>query len=174
MEPLKQPQPPPEPRRKCGARMSVRMGPWSSPLPPMPQTYPPIPEDPQMGGPSNTVPVVDPTPQTFVQPPPSGFDNPIPTYPDMTGYDPYMQAVIHNALYPSPYPPAYPTTRYPNYGYQYPAMPQPQPLPPPQIETLNQALERVKQLQRQAEKNEKKTSKIFKKLNKMYRGKKDE
>ncbi|MFS7987836.1 hypothetical protein Hanom_Chr11g01027531 [Helianthus anomalus] len=129
MEPVEQPQPPPEPpRRKGGAHMSVHLGPQSSPLPPLPQTYPPIPEDPQMGRPSNTAPVLDPTPQTFVQPPPSGFDNLIPMYPDMTvydplnptkpidfnyqapSYDPYMQAVVHNALYPPPFPSAYPTT----------------------------------------------------------------
>ncbi|MFS8032239.1 hypothetical protein Hanom_Chr17g01555251 [Helianthus anomalus] len=145
--------------------MSVRMGQWSGSLPPLTQTYPTIPEDPQMGGPSNTVPVVDPTPQTFVQPPSSGFDNPILTYPLTTGYDPfkpttpidfnypapaydpYTQAVIHNALYPSHLPPAYPTTGYPNYGYQYPDVPQPQPQPQPQIEAINQALERAGQLQ---------------------------
>ncbi|XP_022019447.1 formin-like protein 14 [Helianthus annuus] len=157
MEPVEQPQPPPEPlRRKRGARMSVRLGPRSSSLPPLPPTYPPIPEDPQMGGPSNTAPKVDPTLVTFSQPPPpSGFDNPIPTYPDTSrynpfnpstpvdynyqapSYDPYMQTVVHNALYLSPFLPAYPATGYPNYGYQYPVVPQPQ----PQLEAINQVLE---------------------------------
>ncbi|MFS7931926.1 hypothetical protein Hanom_Chr04g00361731 [Helianthus anomalus] len=136
--------------------MSVRLGPWSSPLPPLPPTYPPIPEDAQMGGPSNTAPVVDPTRVTFAQPPPpSGFDNTIPTYPDTSGYnpfspstlvdynyqepsyDPYMQAVAQNAYYPSPFPPAYPAMGYPNYGYPHPVVPQPQPLPPPQLEAIN-------------------------------------
>ncbi|MFS7939316.1 hypothetical protein Hanom_Chr05g00450261 [Helianthus anomalus] len=193
MEPVEQPQPPPEPpRRKHGTRMSMRSGLQSSPLPQLPQTYPPILEDPQMGGPSNTTLVVDPTPATFVQPPPSGFDNLIPTYLDMTGYDalnpttpidynyqapsydPYMQAVVHNALHPSPFPPAYPATGYPNYGYQYPAVPQPKPLPPPQLQALNQALERAEQIQRHAEKTERKTNKFFKKLSKLFEGKKHE
>ncbi|MFS8000104.1 hypothetical protein Hanom_Chr12g01174441 [Helianthus anomalus] len=86
---MEQPQPPPEPpRRKPGACMFVRLGPWSSPLPP---TYPPIPKDPQMGGPSNTTPVVDLTLVTFAQPPPPlGFDNPIPTYPATSGYNPFV------------------------------------------------------------------------------------
>ncbi|MFS8031936.1 hypothetical protein Hanom_Chr17g01551721 [Helianthus anomalus] len=125
-----------------------------------------------MGGPSNTTPVVDPTPLAFAQPlPPLGFDNPIPTYLATSGYnpfepspqvdlnyqgpsyDPYMQAVVHNALYPSPFPPAYPPTGYPSYGYQYPAVPQPHPLPPQQLEAINQALERVEGVQRRAEKS---------------------
>ncbi|XP_021971789.1 extensin-like [Helianthus annuus] len=170
MEPVEQPQPLPaveqqqpplEPlRRKRGARMSMRSGPRSRPLPPLPPTYPPIPKDPQMGRPSNTTPVVDPTPATFAQPPPPiGFDNLIPTYLvtsrynplepstpvdynyQTPPYDPYIQAIVHNALYPSPFPPAYPTTGYLNYGYSYPTVPQPQPLPPPQFEAINQALE---------------------------------
>ncbi|MFS7945027.1 hypothetical protein Hanom_Chr06g00519101 [Helianthus anomalus] len=99
IEPVEQPQPPPAveqpqpphelPRRKPGAPMSVRIGPWSSPLPPLPPSYPPILEDPQMSGPSNTTPMVDTTPTTFAQPPsPVGFDNPIPSYPTTTGYNP--------------------------------------------------------------------------------------
>ncbi|XP_022019701.1 leucine-rich repeat extensin-like protein 3 [Helianthus annuus] len=191
---MEQPQPPPEPpRRKRGARMSMCLGPRSSPLPPLPPTYPPIPEDPQMGGPLNTTAVVDPTPTTFAQPPPPlGIDNPIPTYPATSGYnpfepspligfnykapqyDPYMQAVAQNAYYPSSFPPAYPPTGYPNYGYQYPAVPQPQPLPLQQLEAINQTLERVENVQRKAEKNEKKTGKFFKKLTKLIKGKKDE
>ncbi|MFS7919461.1 hypothetical protein Hanom_Chr03g00212931 [Helianthus anomalus] len=143
MEPAEQPQPPSQPRKPRGARMLVRAGQWSSSLPPLPQTYPTITEDPQRGGPSNSEPVVDPLQQSFAQQPPLGFDNPIPTYPDVTGYDasysatlmdynytapsydPYLQAVMHNALYPSPFPPAYPNVGYPNYGYQYPLVPQP-------------------------------------------------
>ncbi|MFS7988081.1 hypothetical protein Hanom_Chr11g01030381 [Helianthus anomalus] len=145
-----------------------------------------------MGGPSNVVLVVDLTSQNFVQPPPSGFDNPIPTYPDTTGYnpfnpsmpidynyqapayDPYLQVVVYNALYPSPFPHAYLATRYPNYGYKYPVVPQLQPHPPSQIEAINQALERVEQIQRQAEKTKRKINKFFKKLSKLVRGKKDE
>ncbi|MFS7986604.1 hypothetical protein Hanom_Chr11g01012311 [Helianthus anomalus] len=104
-----------------------------------------------MSRPSNVAPVINTTPATFApQPHPVGFENPIPTYPYVTGYnpfepqastgynyqppayDPYIEAVAYNALYPSPFPPTYPTG-YPTYGYQYPP-PQahPQPQPPPQ------------------------------------------
>ncbi|MFS8017547.1 hypothetical protein Hanom_Chr15g01381691 [Helianthus anomalus] len=116
MESVEQPQLPPLPRKPRGAHMSVRAGQWSGSLPPLPSIYPIIPKDPQMGGPSNTEPVVE-----LPQLPPLGFDNPIPTYPDTTGYntsflasmdfnypapsyDPYMQVVVHNALYPSSFP----------------------------------------------------------------------
>ncbi|XP_022030772.1 extensin-like [Helianthus annuus] len=93
--------------------------------------YPYIPEDPQIGGPSNPAPVIDTTPATFAPPPPpTGFENPIPTYPAATGYNPfepsasmgynyrepsynpYAEAIVYNVLYPSPFPPAYPI------GYQ--------------------------------------------------------
>ncbi|MFS7952687.1 hypothetical protein Hanom_Chr07g00609871 [Helianthus anomalus] len=115
--------------------MTVRGGPRIS-SPHSSHNYPPIPEDPQMGGPSNVAPVIDTTPATFAPPPPMGFENPIPTYPSATGYnpfepqapmgynyqasayDPYVEATVHNALYPSPFPPAYPTG-YPAYGYSF-------------------------------------------------------
>ncbi|MFS8034510.1 hypothetical protein Hanom_Chr17g01582001 [Helianthus anomalus] len=122
-----------------------------------------------------------------------GFDNPIPMYSDMTGYDtsytatpvdynysapsydPYLQVVVHNALCPSSFSPTCLNTRYPNYGYQYPIVPQQQP-PPHQahIEAINQALERAEQIQRQVERNERRTSKIFKKLSKIIKGRKDD
>ncbi|XP_021985010.1 leucine-rich repeat extensin-like protein 2 [Helianthus annuus] len=129
------PQPPPEPpRRRRNARISVRGGPrFSSPQ--ASSNYPLIPEDPQMGGPSHVVPEIDVTPATFApSPPPMGYENPIPTYPGPTGYnlfepqaptgynyqpptyDLYIEAVNYNALYPSPFPPAYPTG-YPVQGY---------------------------------------------------------
>ncbi|MFS8034066.1 hypothetical protein Hanom_Chr17g01576821 [Helianthus anomalus] len=60
-EPPKQPpQPPPEPpRRRRNARMSVRGGlRFSSPQ--ASSTYPPIPKDPQMGGPSHAMPEMIP------------------------------------------------------------------------------------------------------------------
>ncbi|MFS7964163.1 hypothetical protein Hanom_Chr08g00746981 [Helianthus anomalus] len=97
--------------------MSVRVREWSRSLLPLPPSYPPIPEDPQMGGPSNTTPVTEPTPM--------GFDNHIPTYPNLTRYDssyvivvadytypapsyhPYIQSVTQNALYLPPFLPAY-------------------------------------------------------------------
>ncbi|MFS8023189.1 hypothetical protein Hanom_Chr16g01448521 [Helianthus anomalus] len=166
-----QPPPPPlEPsRRRRNARMSGHGGPhFSSPY--ASNTYPTILQDPQMGGPSNPAPVIDTTQATFAQPPPPmGFENPIPTYPAATGYnpfepttsmgynyqapsyDPYAKAIVHNTLYPSPFPPAYPTG-YPAYGYQYPAPPPPQPQPqllPQQMEVLTQALGRVDDMERE-------------------------
>ncbi|XP_022041116.1 proline-rich protein HaeIII subfamily 1-like [Helianthus annuus] len=84
-EPPQQP-PPKPPRRRRNARMSVRGGPrFSSPQ--GSSSYPPIPEDPQMGGPSHAVPEDDPPPVSAVAPPPPpvGFENPIPTYPGSSG-----------------------------------------------------------------------------------------
>ncbi|XP_035845263.1 leucine-rich repeat extensin-like protein 2 [Helianthus annuus] len=137
--PQQPPQPPPEPpRRRRNARMSVRGGPrFSSPQ--ASSTYPPIHEDPQMGGPSHAVLENNPPPVTFAPPsPPMGYENPIPTYPGSPGYnpfeyqapaqDPYLKAAQYNALYPSPFPPTYPTG-YPAQGYQYPPYQQ-QPPPP--------------------------------------------
>ncbi|MFS8009956.1 hypothetical protein Hanom_Chr14g01291371 [Helianthus anomalus] len=103
-------------------------------------TYPPIPEDPQMGGPSHAVPENDPPTISFSPPPPPpvGFEKPIPTYPGSSGYnpfeyptpsdygyqalaqDPYLEAAQFIALYPSPFPPVYPTG-YPVQGYQCPS-----------------------------------------------------
>ncbi|XP_022018839.1 leucine-rich repeat extensin-like protein 5 [Helianthus annuus] len=110
--------------------------------------YPPLYEDPQMGGPSNAVSEVDSAP--VAPPPPMGYENPIPSYPGAAGYnpfeqpaysgynynnapavDPYIKAANYNALYPGPFPATYPTG-YPVYGYQYPPPPQPQPQQPPQ------------------------------------------
>ncbi|XP_022019251.1 leucine-rich repeat extensin-like protein 5 [Helianthus annuus] len=147
--PQQPPQPPPEPpSRRRNARMFVQGGPRFSSLKAS-STYPPIPEDPQMGGPSHTVPENDPPPVTFaLPPPPVGYENPIPTYPGLSGYnlfeyqapsgyeyqapaqDPYLEAAQFNAPYPSPFPPVYPTG-YPVQGYQYP--PYQQQPPPPQI-----------------------------------------
>ncbi|XP_022040891.1 extensin-like [Helianthus annuus] len=88
--PQQPPQPPPEPpRRRRNARMSVRGGPrFSSPR--GSSSYPPIPEDPQMGGPSNAAPEDNPPQASYAPPMPLvGFDNPIPTYPGSSGYNPY-------------------------------------------------------------------------------------
>ncbi|KAJ0469117.1 hypothetical protein HanIR_Chr14g0704411 [Helianthus annuus] len=125
--------------------------PWSGSLLPLPSSYPSIPEDTQMSGPSNTAPITE-SPST-------GYDNPIPTYLNLTGsdttytaaatdynypapsYDPYMQAVIQNDLYPPTFPPSYQNPGYPNPGYLYPVIPQP-PQPPPQqqlpLKVINQ------------------------------------
>ncbi|MFS7954210.1 hypothetical protein Hanom_Chr07g00627591 [Helianthus anomalus] len=143
--------------------MSVRGGPRIS-SPQASCNYPPIPEDPQMGGPSHAVLEIDTTPATFAPPPPPmGFENPIPTYPEMIGYnpfkpqaptgynyqspayDPYVEAVTFNALYPSSFPPAYPTG-YPVQGYQCPPFqPQPQPQLPPQ-QQQQEILQRVEEV----------------------------
>ncbi|XP_035836091.1 extensin-like [Helianthus annuus] len=130
--PQQPPQPPPEPpRRRRNARMSVRGG----------------PQDPQMGGPSNTAPEDNPPQASYAPPmPPVGFDNPIPTYPGSSGYnpygdpsgyplgygthDPYLTAAQYHHLYPSTYPPM-PPTDYPIQGYQYPPY---QPLPSQQLQ----------------------------------------
>ncbi|XP_022007939.1 extensin-like [Helianthus annuus] len=71
------PLPPPKPPiRRRNARISVRGGPRIS-SPQASSNYPPIPEDPQMGGPSHAAPEIDTTPATFAPPPPPmGFENP--------------------------------------------------------------------------------------------------
>ncbi|MFS7970376.1 hypothetical protein Hanom_Chr09g00820261 [Helianthus anomalus] len=74
--------------------MSIRIGEWSGSLPPLPPSYPPIPEDPQIGGPSNT--------SHITEPPPTGFDNPIPTYPNMIGYDSSYATATTDYTYPAP------------------------------------------------------------------------
>ncbi|XP_021995469.1 leucine-rich repeat extensin-like protein 5 [Helianthus annuus] len=138
-------QPPPEPprRRRSDARMSVRGGfHFSTPQHSSGSHYPPLYEDPQMGGPSNPVSEVE---SAQVAPPPShmGYDYPIPSnagaaaynpfeQPVHIGYnyynapdvDPYLVAANYNALHPEgPYRAPY-QTGYPAYGYQYPPPPQ--------------------------------------------------
>ncbi|XP_022003288.1 extensin-like [Helianthus annuus] len=150
-----------------------------------------------MGGPSNVVPEIDITPATFAPPPhPMGFENPILTYPDTTRYNPFepqaptcynyqppaydpYKAVNYNALYPSPFPPAY-LTGYPAYGYQYPSsqsLPQPQPPPqqqqPPQPQQL-EISQRVQNTERKVERGEEKTHKFLKGLAKFIKGKKND
>ncbi|XP_021980084.1 extensin-like [Helianthus annuus] len=129
-------QPPEPPRRKRNARMSVRGGPqFVSPR--GSSSYPPIPEDPQLGESSRTVTEVN-LPSVSHAPfqPPLGFDNPIPTYPGSSGYnpsgypsdygtqDPYHTPAQYHHHYPSSYPPLYPT-RYPAQDSQYPPYQQP-------------------------------------------------
>ncbi|XP_021996134.1 uncharacterized protein LOC110893331 [Helianthus annuus] len=151
--PLEQQLPPEPPRRRRGARMYVRGGlHFSTPQHSSNNNYPPLYEDPQIGGPSNAVSEVD---SALVEPAPQiGYDNPIPSYPGAAGYNPYEQqaysgynynnvlavdlyieATNYNALYPGPFPATYPTG-YPAYGYQYPPPPQPQQQQPqpPQIQ----------------------------------------
>ncbi|MFS7984514.1 hypothetical protein Hanom_Chr11g00987331 [Helianthus anomalus] len=159
--------------------MSVRGGVRIS-TPQNSSNYPPIFEDPQMGGPSNTVPKIDTAPATFSPPPPPVvYENLIPAYRDTTGYnpfepqahtgynyqqpayDPYVEAVNYNALYRSPFPPAYPTG-YPAYGYQYPQpqtqqQPQQQPQPPPQQPQTQEILQRLEEVEHRVEERERKT-----------------
>ncbi|MFS8007303.1 hypothetical protein Hanom_Chr14g01259421 [Helianthus anomalus] len=169
--------------------MSVRGGlRFSSPQ--ASSNYPPIPEDAKMGGPSQAVPEIDTTPVAFAPPPPPmGYENPIPTYPGSTGYnpfvpqaltgyeyqapayDPYVEAANFNALYPSPFPLAYPTG-YPVKGYQYPSYQQ-QPQPPPQQPQMQEILQKLEEVEHRAEERERKTHKFLKDLANFIKGKKN-
>ncbi|MFS8002058.1 hypothetical protein Hanom_Chr13g01197661 [Helianthus anomalus] len=129
--------------------MDVRVCGFSFQHPQYSSNYPPLYEDPQMGGPSNSVSEVDFAPVAPALPP-MGYENAIPMYPDADGYNPfeqptysgynynnapavdsYIEASNFNAFYPGPFPLTYPTG-YPAYGYQYPPPPQPQQQQPPQ------------------------------------------
>ncbi|XP_021995432.1 extensin-2-like [Helianthus annuus] len=181
------PQPPPEPLRQLrNARMSVRGGlRFSSPR--GSSSYPPIPEDPQMGGPSNAAPEIEPPPASYAPPePPMGFDNPIPTYPGSSRYnpfenpsgypsdyvsqDPYLTATLYHHLYPSSYPPVLPTG-YPVLGYQYPPYPQPPP-PQQQQQQTQEILERLDRVEHKARKNKEKHNSFMKGLANLIKGKK--
>ncbi|MFS7906006.1 hypothetical protein Hanom_Chr01g00054331 [Helianthus anomalus] len=133
--------------------------------------YPPLHEEPEMGGPSVQVSEVNSAP---VAPPPSGFDNPIPAYTGPATYnpfgppayptynyveDPYQVAsnyLAHNpeGPYGTPWGMGYPTS-----GYQVPAQPplqhQPPRFSPPEQEDLRQRLDRVERnFQRERRKNQ--------------------
>ncbi|XP_021971414.1 leucine-rich repeat extensin-like protein 3 [Helianthus annuus] len=181
-EPPQQP-PPVPPRRRRNARISVRVGPrFSSPQ--GSSSYPPILEDPQMGGPSHAVLENDPPPVSHAPPPPMGFDNPIPTYPGSSGYnpfenpsgypsdygtqDPYLTAAQYHRLYPSSYPPVYPTG-YPVHGYQY--LPYQQPPPPLQVQT-EEILQRLDRVEQEASETKKKHNTFLKGLASLIKGKK--
>ncbi|XP_021975053.1 circumsporozoite protein-like [Helianthus annuus] len=112
MEPAdQQPQPPPQPRKPRGSR-SPYQGPneWdqcfnqftfvNTPPYPHPQTPSPPQEDEPME-PADQQPQPPPQPRKpRGSPTPMDYNYPAPSY------DPYLQAVMHNALYPSPFPPA--------------------------------------------------------------------
>ncbi|KAJ0451568.1 hypothetical protein HanHA300_Chr15g0569011 [Helianthus annuus] len=95
--------PPPEPsRRRRSAPMSMRGG-FHFSTPQTSSNYPPIFEDPQMGGPLNAVSEVDSAPITPTPPPlPMGFENPIPAYPDTTGYNPFEPQTYTGYNYHAP------------------------------------------------------------------------
>ncbi|MFS7980353.1 hypothetical protein Hanom_Chr10g00938431 [Helianthus anomalus] len=95
--PVEQPPPEPSRRRRSNARMSVRGGVRiSTPQPSSGSHYPPLHEDPQMGGPSNPILEADSAP---VAPPPLGFGNPIPTYAGSATYNPIEQTTHTNYNY---------------------------------------------------------------------------
>ncbi|XP_022019571.1 heterogeneous nuclear ribonucleoprotein U-like protein 1 [Helianthus annuus] len=135
-----------------------------------------------MGGPSHATPENDPPPVSYAPPPPPvGFDNPIPTYPGSSGYkpfeyptsvgygthDPYLTAAQYNALYPSSYPPVYPTG-YLVQGYQYPPYQQP---PPPQQVQTEEIMERLDRVERKADESNKKHNSFLKGLASLIKGK---
>ncbi|XP_022024728.1 annexin A11-like [Helianthus annuus] len=143
-----------------------------------------------MGGPSNAAPEIDPPPASYAPPqPPMGFDNPIPTYPGSSGYnpfentsgypsdygnqDPYLTATQYHHLYPSSYPQVHPTG-YPVQGYQYRPYQQPPPLQ--QLQQLQQQtqeiLERLDRVEQKARKKEKEHSSFMKGLANVNKGKK--
>ncbi|XP_035838739.1 leucine-rich repeat extensin-like protein 5 [Helianthus annuus] len=143
--------------------------------------YPPLYEDPQMGGPSNPVSEVDSTPVAPPPPPHMGYDNPIPSYTGAAAYNPFEQpaylAVHYNALHPEgPFQAAYPTG-YPPYGYQYPPHPQPQPQQqpqPPQFQPPQQheILQLLHEVEQQVEEERRSRRGLLKGLEKLIKGKK--
>ncbi|XP_022040583.1 extensin-like [Helianthus annuus] len=190
-----QPLPPKPSRRRRTARMSVRGGfHFNTPQHSSNSNYPPLYEDPQMGGLSNAVSEVDSAP---VAPAPHmGYENPIPSYPGAAGYtlfeqqaysgykynnapavDPYIEAVNYNALYPRPFLATYPTG-YPAYGYQYPLPPQPQqqqqPPQPPQIQPPQQQeiLQRLHEVEQRVDKERRSRRGLLKGLANLIKGKK--
>ncbi|MFS7927520.1 hypothetical protein Hanom_Chr04g00310111 [Helianthus anomalus] len=137
-----------------------------------------------MGGPLNPMQEDNPPLVSLAPPPPMGFDNPIPTYPGPSGYnpfgnpsgypsdygnrDPYLTAAGYNALYPSPYPPIYPTG-YLVQGYQYPPYQQP---PPPHQEQTQEILQRLDRVEHEANETKKKHNNFLKGLASLIKGKK--
>ncbi|KAJ0795695.1 hypothetical protein HanPI659440_Chr04g0153441 [Helianthus annuus] len=76
--------------------MSVRGGVRiSTPQPSSGSHYPPLHEDPQMGGPSNPVSEVDSAPVA----PPLGFGNTLPAYASSAAYNPFEQPAHTNYNY---------------------------------------------------------------------------
>ncbi|KAJ0834948.1 hypothetical protein HanRHA438_Chr16g0749481 [Helianthus annuus] len=185
-------QPPPEPlrRRRSNARMSMRGGVRiSTPQPSSGSHYPPLHEDPQMGGPLYPVSEVDFAP---VAPPPLGFGNPIPAYagsaaynpfdqPAHTNYnyaevDPYQAAWDYNALHPEgPYGAPW-GVGYPAYGYQQPPPPQPPHQQPPQPQLIpperqQEVLERLSQVEREVQAERRNNRGFFRGLASLIKGK---
>ncbi|MFS8027125.1 hypothetical protein Hanom_Chr16g01494961 [Helianthus anomalus] len=175
-------------RKRSNARMSMRGGVRiSTPQPSSGSHYPPLHEEPQMGGPSNPIPEVNSAPVA----PPLGFDNPIPAYAGSAAYnpfeqpahthynygdvDPYQAAWDYNALHPEgPYGGPW-TTGYPTYGYQRPPPPQPQYQTPQQqlipLDRQQEVLERLNQVEREVQRDRKERQGFFKGLAGLIKGK---
>ncbi|XP_035840202.1 trithorax group protein osa-like [Helianthus annuus] len=166
--PQQPPQPLPEPpRRRRNAHMS-RTPSWV---------------DPQTAAPEANPPQASYAPHQ----PPVGFDNPIPTYPGSSGYnpygdpsgypsgygthDPYLTPAQYHHLYPSTYPPMHPA-EYPIQGYQYP----PYQLPPPQQlqqqQQTQEILERLDKVEHKTKKNKERHNSFMKGLANLIKGKK--
>ncbi|KAJ0863174.1 hypothetical protein HanPSC8_Chr12g0526861 [Helianthus annuus] len=138
--PVHQAPPDPPRRERTGARMSTRGGDFhfSTPHHSSGSYSPPLPEDPQMGGPSNHPAEVNSAP-VAPPPPPFGYDNPISTYAGSTAYnlfeqpanthynyigvDPYVEAAEnYHALHPEvPYETPW-GMGYSTHGYPIPAL----------------------------------------------------
>ncbi|KAF5772996.1 hypothetical protein HanXRQr2_Chr13g0583721 [Helianthus annuus] len=180
-------------RRRTGARISARR--WdfhfSTPRHSSGSHYPPLHEDPQMGGPSNPAAEVNSAP-VAPPPPPFGYDNPIPTYAGSTAYnpfeqpahthynyigvDPYIEAAAnYHALHPEvPYETPW-GMGYSTHGYPIPARPpaqhlsqQPRFSPPEQEEILH----RLNMVERDFEEERKNNRGFLKGLANLLKGKK--
>ncbi|XP_022041564.1 leucine-rich repeat extensin-like protein 5 [Helianthus annuus] len=176
-----QPAPPQPPRRRrTGARISVRTGDFhfSSPRQSSASHYPPHQENPQMGGPSQPV---------APQPPPMGFDNPIPAYTSTMAYNPFEPPVRNNYNYAEADP--YMVTAnyntqgpygdpwgigYPTHGYPIPPRPivraqsQPPRFSPPEHEEI---LQRLDYVEREFHKERRERETFFQGLTSLIKGK---
>ncbi|MFS7982806.1 hypothetical protein Hanom_Chr10g00967121 [Helianthus anomalus] len=163
--------------------MSARAGDFhfSSPRQSSGSHYPPLQEDSQMGGPSNPA---------APQPPPMGFDYPIPAYTGSMAYnpfeqpahikygyaeaDPYMVAANYNALHPEgPYGAPW-GVGYLTHGYQIPATPiirqqsQPPRFSPQEREEI---LQRLDQVERDFHRDRRERQSFFQGLASLIKGK---
>ncbi|KAM0001360.1 hypothetical protein Hdeb2414_s0377g00880741 [Helianthus debilis subsp. tardiflorus] len=177
--PINQVPPPPPRRRRSGARMSSRTGDFhfSSPRQSSASHYPPQ-EDPQMGGPSQPV---------IPQPPPMGFDNPIPAYTSSMAYNPFEPPVHNNYNYAEADP--YMVTAnyntqgpygdpwgvgYPTHGYPIPPRPiirgqsQPPRFSPPEHEEI---LQRLDYVEREFHRERRERETFFQGLTSLIKGK---
>ncbi|KAJ0925638.1 hypothetical protein HanRHA438_Chr04g0161971 [Helianthus annuus] len=190
--PVQQAPPDPPRRRRSGAQISARRGDFhfSTPRHSSGSHFPPLPEDPQMGGPSSHPAEVNSAP---VAPPPPlfGYDNSIPAYSGSTAYnpfeqpththynyadaDPYLVAANYNALHPlGPYGNPW-GLGYAAHGYPAPARPSVQQpsqqlhFSPPEQEEI---LHRLNRVERDFEQERKNNHGFLKGLANLLKGKK--